>query len=890
MNKALRVVLALLICVNLLWGIHPYAFAQTNPVSDGDITAEAPAEVITLSDAEDFLEFSENCRLNSYSYNLIVQLDADIDLSDTDFECIPSFSGTFEGGGHTITGLSITTNGSVQGLFRYLHRGSVVRDLTVEGQITPGGSHSFVGGIAGINYGSIENCRFSGKVSGSERVGGLVGTNELTGIIDSCIAAGDIHADHFAGGIAGENKGVVRGCENKAHVNATAAQNSVDISDITIDSITGSEAAGTATDIGGIAGTNSGVVRQCRNRGTIGYPHIGYNVGGIAGSQIGYITGCENFGDIYGRKEAGGIVGQMEPSTLIQYAEDALQTLHGQLQDMSVTIDGASAAVQNGTSQISGQAGELQGHIDTALDAMGQLAPDGSGNPPDSDSTLAALNNLSGAMSSINGTVNNMASAGQDSVQELTDQLGKLLEDINSISTTIGNAANNVGGTVADVSDNDTDEDTSGKVENCINNGSVDADVNAGGIVGAMSVENDLDPEDDFVSVGSSSVNFDCEIRAVVVRCENHGEVTAKRQSAGGIAGWSSLGLIRDCSNAGTLYAPAAKYVGGISGLSSGYIRGCDAKCPLTGIGYVGGIAGQTNGTVTDCTSMVSIDGASEKYGAVLGSCEELARGRGDVPVIGNYYLAIDRDIGGVDGISYDGAAQSMEREEFFGREDLPDIFDSVTVRFVFDDDREIHYTLSRGESLDIGDIPQIPEKPGYVGYWDGLDRLDLSLIPFDTTLTLAYESLDSAIQSSAVRDNHLPLMLALGEFSPEEQLNTAALTDLDRLSDDTEFIEGWEFTLSGNGTIDQLRLLLPDGIDAESIGLSLRGASGEWLSRGFTADGSYIVFHPEEGETAFRLDTVPKGLRTEHIIAAASVLLLLITVVFIIRQRKKEN
>lgn len=890
MNKAVRTILALLLCANLMCGVHWQAFAQAQQPAGAAVSEEVQTTTVTISDTEDFLEFSENCRLNSYSRNLVVELAADIDLADTGFECIPTFSGTFEGGGYTISGLSVTTNGSVQGLFRYLRAGSVVRDLTVEGEITPGGSHSSVGGIAGVNAGTIDNCRFSGRVSGSERVGGLAGVNELTGIIDGCLAAGEIHGDHFVGGIAGENRGVVRSCENKAQVNATAAQNSVEISDITIDSITGSEAAGTATDIGGIAGGSSGVIRDCTNQGVVGYPHIGYNVGGIAGSQIGYISSCENSGDIYGRKEVGGIVGQMEPSTLILYQADSLQVLHGQLQGLSSAINSTTAVVQNSAGQLNSQTGELQGHIDTALDAMGQLAPDESGSLPDSDSALAALNNLSGAISSISGTVNGMTSTGQDSVEALTEKLGTLLDQINSISATLGSAAENVGGAVTDISDNDTGEDTSGKVERCINTGSVDADVNAGGIVGAMSLENDLDPEDDLVSTGSSSMNFDCELRVVVRSCENRGEVSVKRQNVGGIAGWMAMGLVRECSNSGQLNAPSAQYVGGIAGMSSGYIRSCGAKCVLTGTGYVGGIAGQTGGTVADCLSMIKVTGAAEKTGAILGYAGDIANDRADVPVTDNYYYSVERDLGGVDGISYAGAAQSMKREEFFGREDLPEIFESVTVRFVHEDGIEKEITLAPGDALKVSDIPDVPEKAGYVGYWEGLDKLDLSLIAFDTELTMVYEPLDSAVQSTVTGENGMPLLLALGEFSLGEELDAVRLTGLEPVTEGSEFIEGWEFSLSADGTVTQLRCLLPEGADAEEISVWVRGSSGEWLSRSFSSDGSYIVFSVNEDESAFRMDTVPEDHSTMYIAAGAGVLVLLLLAVFIIRGRKKRS
>ena len=79
-------------------------------------------------------------------------------------------------------------------------------------------------------------------------------------------------------------------------------------------SITESEAEiFSGEDTGGIAGYSDGVIIGCSNYGRVGYEHTGYNIGGIAGRQSGVVTSCTNIGTVYGRKDVGGIVGQMEP-------------------------------------------------------------------------------------------------------------------------------------------------------------------------------------------------------------------------------------------------------------------------------------------------------------------------------------------------------------------------------------------------------------------------------------------------------------------------------------------------------------------------------------------------------------------------------------------------
>ena len=166
----------------------------------------------------------------------------------------------------------------------------------------PSGSRTTVGGLAGSNAGTLHNCRFEG-VSGASIVGGIAGNNLVTGVIESCTTTGSVYGAHFIGGLcAGENHGIIANSTNAASVNTTVEQNDIDLSELTLGDLIGIENAADITDIGGIAGQSSGVIRACMNRGTVGYQHMGYNVGGIAGSQTGYIEGCVNYGTVYARK------------------------------------------------------------------------------------------------------------------------------------------------------------------------------------------------------------------------------------------------------------------------------------------------------------------------------------------------------------------------------------------------------------------------------------------------------------------------------------------------------------------------------------------------------------------------------------------------------------
>ena len=100
----------------------------------------------------------------------------------------------------------------------------MVKNLTVRGDITPSGTQTQVGGIAGTNAGTIDNCVFSGIVMGGDYVGGIAGKNETGGTISLCQTSGVVRGTRFTGGIAGQNAGTVLNCTNKAAVNTAVSE------------------------------------------------------------------------------------------------------------------------------------------------------------------------------------------------------------------------------------------------------------------------------------------------------------------------------------------------------------------------------------------------------------------------------------------------------------------------------------------------------------------------------------------------------------------------------------------------------------------------------------------------------------------------------------------
>ena len=148
--------------------------------------------------------------VNGGKTDINITLDKNIDLTGKDWTPIGtdydnSYKGTFDGGGHTITGLTFTTNDEYAGLFGWLNRAGTVKNVVMEGvQITShqiyGGS---IGGVVGYSWGTIENCSVSGSVSGTVYVGGVVGA-QIGGSITGCSSSATVKGMVDVGGVAGQ--------------------------------------------------------------------------------------------------------------------------------------------------------------------------------------------------------------------------------------------------------------------------------------------------------------------------------------------------------------------------------------------------------------------------------------------------------------------------------------------------------------------------------------------------------------------------------------------------------------------------------------------------------------------------------------------------------------
>ena len=169
---------------------------------------DSNTKTYTVYNADGLMNIAE--LVNGGKTDINITLTADIDLTGKNWTPIGtdydnSYKGTFDGGGHTITGLTFTTNDEFAGLFGWLNRAGTVKNVVMEGvQITShqiyGGS---IGGVVGYSWGTIENCSVSGSVSGTVYVGGVVGV-QIGGSITGCSSSATVKGTVDVGGVAGQ--------------------------------------------------------------------------------------------------------------------------------------------------------------------------------------------------------------------------------------------------------------------------------------------------------------------------------------------------------------------------------------------------------------------------------------------------------------------------------------------------------------------------------------------------------------------------------------------------------------------------------------------------------------------------------------------------------------
>lgn len=722
--------------------------------------ADAAGNTIHISSEAELRDLAASCALDTWSRDKNVVLDSDLTLADPSFLPIPTFGGSFDGQGHTIHNVSITDSLSPAGLFGVVQAGGSVRSLHVVGTVTPSGDGRSVGGIAGENNGAIEKCSFTGTVSGQVYVGGIAGHTGASGSILACETRGAVIGDSMTGGITGYNEGLLANCTNSACVNVESTDPRLDLEDLDLtltpdlSKLGQANAGASAADTGGIAGYSAGTLSDCVNHGAVGYQHIGYNTGGVAGRSCGQLLRCRNDGSIAGRKDVGGVVGQIEPYIQVDASPTYLSELNRQLYELKSLTDQAANDAQDGAGDVSGRLNDMNDYLKDALS--------------DPQDPLAAITGFGSRLKDLN----NSASGSVDTVaDDLRDINSKFNEVSNTVLAAIS-AAGNPASVISDGSQGNIDKITLGKTSACTNSGAVSGDVNTGGIAGSIAIEYELDPEDDVSANLDGEYRRQYEYRAVVQQCANTGAVSAKRSNTGGIAGRMDLGLIISCESYGSVESDSGSCVGGIAGLTAATVRSSYAKCTLSGKKYVGGIVGSgvaeksdgSASTVTGCWSLVDITGCQQYEGAVSGA---------DTGTFTDNYFVSDT-LAGINRQSFAGRAEPVSFDTLAAAEGMPGGMTTFTLSFVSGGKVLTSRTFSYGASFDSSVYPPLPEKDGIYAHWD---RTDLHGLHLDTVVTAVYDALLPTLSSEQTREDGRPIILAGGDFNDGDTMAATALT-----------------------------------------------------------------------------------------------------------------
>ena len=234
----------------------------------------------TVTSADGLMNIAE--LVNGGKTDINITLDKNIDLTGKGWTPIGtnydnSYTGTFDGGGHTIKGLTVTTNDQFVGLFGYLNRAGTVKNVVMEGiQITSNHMFGCTGGVVGYSWGTIENCSVSGSVSGTDCVGGVVGSQKAGSII-GCSSSATVKGTHYVGGVAGEKWGTMIACYATGNV--------------TLEIGSPKNLSG-----GGVVGLNGGSrVLACYAIGNVnskGSSTGNVHIGGLFGDNYTVVTAC----------------------------------------------------------------------------------------------------------------------------------------------------------------------------------------------------------------------------------------------------------------------------------------------------------------------------------------------------------------------------------------------------------------------------------------------------------------------------------------------------------------------------------------------------------------------------------------------------------------------
>lgn len=472
-----------------------------------------------------------------------------------------------------------------------------------------------------------------------------------------------------------------------------------------------------------------------------------------------------------------------------------------------------------------------------------------------SDALAVVGDNLSGLNTIANSSGDLLVDDLDDVTQQVTDIFDLVLEMMQDVTSFVEDETYKV----EDVSTVDTSKIFAGKVTDCENSGKIEGDINVGGIAGSISFELSFDMEDDWKTAGDKTQTISRQGKAVIENSLNTGDVTAKKDSVGGILGYQDFGLVQNCTANAIVESTEGDYVGGIVGQSAGYIRSCYAKSTLLGGQFVGGIAGSAY-DIQGCYSLTAATATKGGLGGIVGELDSEG-------ILKNNFFVSDT-LGGLDGISFKGMAESISYENLLLVEGLPELFQSMKLNFYVDDVLVDTLNVNYGDVISPEDFPTMAEKEGYFSSWEDVGT---SVVTADLKIVGNYYMLLSTL-GGAPNEAGVPTVLVNGSF-----------TDLDTLMVEQSDMEYTIWVDGENTAITALRYLVPEGnVNIEFLQDEI------WIDTDGLVDGKYIIVPLDaDGIVQFRV-VVTENTYIWQLILGAGIVILAIAMAILVDKKKK--
>lgn len=775
--KKFKTSLLLICCLALAASLACLCCAYAAPLPD-------EGEVL-ISSEQDFVDFAAACAEEyDYSTDKVFRLTADLNFAGMQAPQVAVFNGTLEGDSHTISNVAITSAQDFASLFKRVN--GTIKDLNVKNLEINADDSSYVA-FAAQNYGTLDNVTVDGKVCGDRYVGGSVAFNGNEGKILNCTSSATVEGVLNCGGIAGFNSGMIKNCTNDGKVNT--------------DEVSSSRAR-SMLNCGGIVGYSTGKVISCTNNGDVGALYQGRYIGGVAGLSSGETYFCSNDAKIAGNYYVGGVFGYYGR---FERRTDLDESLTDSYRDWLDRYFGGGSGDDFEESTDQGV------HVVSYCTSGGQVLAE------------SYAGGIAGHVGSVDTRFKNSAS--KANVTARSDYAG-------------GIAATHSGGVI----------------DGCVSAGAAKSDKGSyvGGIVGQSSAR---------VLACASSMRVEGTgfVGGIAGRADNVKNcyanvitVLTDGQYVGNVAGFAGNGEAISISNFEYNYFAGAGM--GIDGVNYGAsVNFAAAKLTPDVLASQGELSDKLTGFDAEHWSAPE-DKISYPIMQKFQVCE-VEEGYDD------FEESFEKSKDKLDEIMAQTAAQTV-KITFWS-------FDPDSEEHVFFDERRVPY----GGGLEEKEYPSLPELDGYFSHWE---QKDLKAVTTDAEI----KQVADKYLTSIVSDNGAnPQYIIEGKFFSD--------TTFEVVSGD----EGKNIRLMrGDEEITFDKLTVKYFAGGKDLVVRITQANGKQKDAKVSVSGKYISFELESGESFTISDAPPKNITLTYVLIAAGAAIVAATIVTIVVVKKKKK